>query len=393
MDLLKPENEVIDLYNALEAPDKFTLIDVGCSGGLDKAWLGLGRKLHCLGIDASVDEIEKLNEVNTHPGIVYVDALLCLPREHPFYSLPVNPSMTIGQNVVSRLSAVSAVQARSKSKKDETHEKKMKLNLWEKTRLSTKKVSLTDVFSENNISDIDFFKIDIDGPDFEVLQDLDGRFAEFGILGIGMEVNYFGDDSPSVHSFHNTDRFMRKNGYDLFGLSVHPYSVSALPSRFHDGTPAQTIFGRPWQGDALYIKDICNGSLSETADQAPVFPGKSTGGRDKLLNLLLLFSMFGLPDCAAELILKFKSFLENHIDTKVWLNALTKQAVRFQNNTPAGCPDYTTYMQKFYNDDKSFYHGANEYDIVLQQRNSLMNSRWRKLGQKLGIVKKKYFEK
>jgi hypothetical protein len=44
--------------------DRFTLIDVGCSGGLDAAWRDVGPRLQAFGFDPMAEEIERL-----YPGL------------------------------------------------------------------------------------------------------------------------------------------------------------------------------------------------------------------------------------------------------------------------------------------------------------------------------------
>ncbi|MFX8362538.1 hypothetical protein ABTL34_19440, partial [Acinetobacter baumannii] len=68
--------------------------------------------------------------------------------------------------------------------------------------------------------------------------------------------NFEGSYSPHHHTFHNTDRYMRRHGFDLFGLTTRNYSSGALPSPFLYRYPAQSLHGRPLQGDALYLRDF-----------------------------------------------------------------------------------------------------------------------------------------
>ena len=51
---------------------RFSLLDIGCSGGIDASWRAFGPKLRALAIDASVAECERLQKAETHPGIEYV---------------------------------------------------------------------------------------------------------------------------------------------------------------------------------------------------------------------------------------------------------------------------------------------------------------------------------
>jgi hypothetical protein len=133
-----------------------------------------------------------------------------------------------------------------------------------------------------------------------------------GVIGCGLEVNYFGSDHPSDHVFHNTDRFMRKAGFDLFGLTVRTYSNAALPGRYLYAVPAQGHTGRPLQGDALYLRD-------------PIADGQQLS-LDKLLKLAALFSLAALPDYAVEILLRYRDTLRNAIKIDEAIKMLVKQS-------------------------------------------------------------------
>jgi hypothetical protein len=378
MELLQESSPIVDLYTVLNVPIRFTLVDVGCSGGIDPVFLCLGSKLRALGIDASIDEIEKLRKKNinhnvvespegqtgSYPnkpvgdggGVYYVDGLVGLPPDHPFCKELYNQSY-VRNNPWNRLSASASTVIRKNKNRYSDHAAKMQDNLWQETRLSGRSVVLSDIMAEYGFYDVDFLKIDIDGPDFMALQALDGRFEEFGILAVCMEVNYCGSDAPTDHTFHNTDRFMRKNGFDLFGLTVRPYSMVSLPSRFQWGSPGPTITGKPFQGDALYVRDICVQRAAINTASINIKP-------EKIINTIVLFSLFGLPDCAAEVILTYKNVLDPYLDSAVWLNALTQQCLQLQDMTPKDISTYGELMEKYNNDDPDFYFGASDFKSI-----------------------------
>src|ERR1044071_4521464 len=54
--------------------EKFSLLDVGCSGGLDPVWRSFEPKLQALGIDASVTECRRLAALERNPDVAYVAA-------------------------------------------------------------------------------------------------------------------------------------------------------------------------------------------------------------------------------------------------------------------------------------------------------------------------------
>ncbi len=80
--------------------------------------------------------------------------------------------------------------------------------------------------------------------------------GERQVLGVGLEVNWFGSANPTEHTFHNTDLFLREQGYALFGVTFRSYSRTDLPAPFLHELYAQTRFGQPYQGDAVYVRDL-----------------------------------------------------------------------------------------------------------------------------------------
>ena len=53
-------------------------------------------------------------------------------------------------------------------------------------------------------------KIDVDGADFDILQTLSDSLMRLNVLAVGLEVNFVGSPDETDHTFHNTDRFMRR---------------------------------------------------------------------------------------------------------------------------------------------------------------------------------------
>jgi hypothetical protein len=358
MELLQETCPLIELYNMIKTSSFFSLVDVGCSGGIDPIFKKIGGsyvQFRALGIDASVDEIERLCRENTDQRIHYIDGIVGLEEGHPFIKeQEKRPLYCVDYDLWKRLSVYRSMLLRENYQCIQTHEQKMQHNQWQSTRLSSNLITLADTITEKCFSDVDLLKIDIDGPDFMAIQSLHKRFDEFGILAVVMEINYIGSDYPTDHTFHNTDRFMRQNGFELFGLTIRPYSASSLPFRFLYNAPMQTTYGRPFQGDALYMRDIC--STSSPVPNIFLTP-------KKLINAVLLFSMFGLPDCAAEILLAHKEKLDPFFDITVFLNALTKQSVSMQCGTPSDISNYRELMALYESDSPAFYMAIEEQKV------------------------------
>jgi hypothetical protein len=160
------------------------------------------------------------------------------------------------------------------------------------------------------------------------------------VLGVQLEVNFVGTAAEGDHTFHNTDRFMRRQGYELLRLDVRNYSSRALPGRYVWPTPAETLFGRPFQGEAWYARDFEGAALE---------PGK-------LLKLAAIYAAIGVPDFAAELLLKRRAELPG-LDIDRALDLLTAQA-QPEHTRRLG---YRRYMQGFEADAAHFYRREGDY--------------------------------
>jgi len=53
----------------ITAPGGFMLLDIGCSGGINRQWRRLGRRLRAIGIDPDIREIERLAAREKNPLI------------------------------------------------------------------------------------------------------------------------------------------------------------------------------------------------------------------------------------------------------------------------------------------------------------------------------------
>jgi hypothetical protein len=155
-------------------------------------------------------------------------------------------------------------------------------------------------------------------------------------------VSYFGSAADTDYTFHNVDRFMKAHGFELFGTTVRRYSLAALPAPYVSNFPAETDFGRPLLGDALYVRDLGRHEHDEFAAQLPLA---------KLLNLICIFAAFNLPDCAAEIALRFRDRLGNACDVERILDLLAAQA-----QGPIEQPlTYREYLRRFESHDPMFF--------------------------------------
>jgi FkbM family methyltransferase len=319
----------------------FTLLDIGCSGGIDAAWRGFGERLRAVGIDPNLDEIARLTAQETSPGVTYIPGFVGLPA-HDEDAARLASGVFWSRNPWIRLSTWRTTALRA-SAQDLTGRAATRLNLWPTTRLANRSrpVLIDALLAERGIDDVDFIKIDVDGPDFLILQSLTRVLRDCRVLGVGAEVNFFGSDEPDVHTFHNTDRLLRSHGFSLCFLSSRPYSLAALPARYLLDVPAQTEFGRPLQGDAIYLRDAVAPENAAWAAEASA---------RKLLKLAALHEMTGLPDGAADILTNFRERLADLVPVDEALDALVS-SVRYPD-MPA---TYAGYLSAFEADAPCFY--------------------------------------
>jgi hypothetical protein len=324
----------------------FTLLDIGCSGGIDAGWRRFGDRLRAVGFDPNLSECERLRAQETLPGVTYVPAFVGLPANHPFLRRRAG-ERTAARDVWERLSATRSMAIRQGREQAMDAEELRKLNLWDRTALAdpSRPVFLPDFVQSAGIADIDFIKIDVDGEDFAVLNSLSDCLNDLQVLGVGLEVSFDGSDAETENSFHNMDRFMRARGFDLFGLTVNRYSHAALPGIYRVAKPAETLKGRPMLGDAIYLRDICAIRHESLAARLPP---------DKLLKLAAIASLADVPDLAAEILVRFRARLDGLIDVARALDLLAAQA-QADLASPLTYPDY---LAAFEADDARFYTRA-----------------------------------
>jgi hypothetical protein len=340
--------------------EKFRLLDIGCSGGLDRVWRSFEPRLQALGIDASVAECKRLAGLERNPDVTYVAAFAARTADKKI-DLSAGPAAPLIMKMRDRLSFMRTREIRDARLKSASAEEQFRNNAWEMTGLADpgKPVVVPDLLAERGWSDLDYLKLDVDGADFDILQSFAGRFDPLRVIAVQLEVNFIGTDKPDEHTFHNTDRFMRAQGFDLLKLDVRNFSTRALPARYIWPTPAETVSGRPFQGEAYYARDI----LAPHRAAATAYLSL-----EKIAKLAAVFSAWDVPDAAAELLLARRKNLATLIDVDAGLDLLAAQT-QTQRRRPLG---YRDYMATFEADAPGFYRP--EGNIPTWER---LKSAWR----------------
>jgi hypothetical protein len=318
--------------------EKFTLVDIGCSGGIDAQWRMFEDRLVAVGFDASVSECRRLTDAEVSPNVRYVPGFVDIPPDHPFARLDGEKWRGHVGNFYEQTSSSWTRELRAERLAKGPDSEKWLHNLWGSTELADpdKPLYAPQVLGEMGISDVDILKIDVDGPDFRILNSFDGLFRKLGIVAARMEVNLYGGPDPTAHLFHNTDRFMRQQGYCLVRLDCNYYSKRALPARYVHVGASNTLTGRLFQAEAHYA----------LADTGPLTA-------EKLLKLAAIFSLWNQPDGAAEILVEFRERLAPLLNIDAALDLLaaqTQEAVGVRQPL-----SYRDYMALFATDSPYFF--------------------------------------
>jgi hypothetical protein len=204
---------------------------------------------------------------------------------------------------------------------------------------TTEIIELDQFLLRDHPTDVDFIKVDTDGSDYQVLRGARQLLSETQVLGLGVEVQFHGLVHDESNTFRNIDRFLTSLGFSLFDLESHRYSRSVLPKPFLLRLPAQTQGGQMMWGDALYVRDAGNENYEGAWSlRLPAH---------KLIKLACIFEIFGIEDCAAEVLLKYRASLGAYVDVDACLDLLTPPR--------NGQKSYADYTSEFETDPSSFY--------------------------------------
>jgi FkbM family methyltransferase len=265
----------------------FRLLDVGASGGIPHYLRVFGEQLTAIGFDPLLAEVVRLNEREENPNVRYEAAWIVSDLD-PKLGEDLRVKSVVG-HPFARSSAFHAAQSVGLNYQQEI------FNSGKPLEFTENRYSLDQYLTQEGITDADFLKIDTDGYDLPVLLGARNSFEQIPFLGIQIEVQFHGHHDPNANVYRNIDEFITKYGLSLFELEILRYSRAALPARFQYQLLASTESGQVIWGDAVYLRDMANPAYLAGHDIARDL--------DKVLKLCCLFEIYGLPDCAAELLI------------------------------------------------------------------------------------------
>jgi len=305
----------------------FCLVDVGASGGIDGYWEVFGDSLHVVGFDGLVKEVERLNATTRKAHRTYYPFLVGSKDYHCPNGVPSTQPFP-------RSSAARAAEI-ANCNYAATYFDQTGSGL-----TATEMIELDQFLLQDHPTDVDFIKVDTDGSDYQVLLGARQLLSAPQVLGLGIECQFHGLVHDESNTFRNIDRFLTARGFSLFDVEVYRYSRAQLPKEFMYRIPAQTHRGQVAWGDALYLRDAGNPEY-ERDWSVKLSP-------HKIVKLACLFEIFGLEDCAAELLLKYRTALSGLADVESCLDMLTPPIDN--KKIP-----YRRYVELFEKDPANFY--------------------------------------
>lgn len=307
MNSLNRQPKLPQLLQRQLAAEPMMVIDVGCSGGVDEVWNVFGLNVQAIGFDPLIAEVERLRAQEKRPDFVYEAAFVGCHRYDELFPKALRDDKVKSRSNTSfaRTSAARAMKAMQMNYVQQV------FNQGAEVKMADRTVELDGYLADKNVAAVDFVKIDTDSHDLEVLLGAQDTLARRGVLGVEVECQCHGPAHPYANVFSNIDRLMRDAGFTLFGLDVWRYTRGVMPGAFTYDIAAQTVGGGVQFADALYLRDLGDPSYTEMTGYAP------SAGR--LAKLACLFEIYGLPDCAAELIVNhphaFEPIGETLLDT------------------------------------------------------------------------------
>lgn len=313
------------MQNGALGKEPFFLFDVGASEGVASYWKCFGKNLSGVGFEPLIHECKRLNAINQFPGFVYECSYIVSEiAEIDQYKGQICNHHSTRSSATSYLKIFNIDYV------------KQHFNKGVECIYSENRISIDRYCLENEITNVDFIKVDTDGADYAVLRGAEKLLQNGNVLGLYVESQFHGEAHPYANTFRNIDHFLVKNGFSLFDLSTWRYTKAQLPGKFLYKLPAQTVTGQISWGDALYLKDFIY--MKNQGQQIP---------SEQIIKMACVQEIFGLPDCAAELLVTFREQLSQIINVDKCLNLLTSDMALYSN--------YKNHMNSFNTNPEAFY--------------------------------------
>lgn len=278
----------------LEKP--LIVVDVGARGGKESHWRVYEDQIKIIGFDPDKKECARLNKLSDEINVRYFPyALWETSGTRKFY-------------MMRNLASSSFFKPKIEFWKRFPDE----VNLTTRKIASVKTINLDSFTNEQGVDYVDFIKLDVEGAELAALKGATNLLKK-SVLGVTCEIQFI-QTLKHQPVFAEVDSFLRSFGFVLFDLGLIRLGRKALSTE-----PGSKDNGQVLAGHALYLRDGAGEILNS---------GKLKGWWDKIkvLKLASIFELFGLNDCAIELIqMGSKVQFLNHLDNNYLARLLVQE--------------------------------------------------------------------
>jgi FkbM family methyltransferase len=257
------------LFENLYRSNPLTLVDVGASGGLQAHWQSHRRYLRVIGFEPDARAFEELASQQDQMARCLNTGLHSSRGSFSFY--------------LTRKQQNSSCFKPNKILLDRFHNPS-RFDILSETTIACR--TLDDVLLEQNLTDVDFIKLDTQGSELEILK---GATSILNHSAFGLEIEVsFAEIYLGQPLFADVDHFVRQQGYNLIDLRTISWKRSV-------GANVGNSKGQLMHADALYFKRQM--TFKDALNQTEAEFAKS-----KLLRALSVCQVYGFLDYALELL-------------------------------------------------------------------------------------------
>lgn len=261
-------NKILTAVGNNYSINPIVLVDIGARWGVQRPWNNFPEKyLRYFGFDADSEECKRLNADNKHnTSVVYLPAVIFEKESDEILYLTEEEGC----------SSVYKPNYQILNK----YFFKEQWNI--KKEIKVRTTTLNNVFLENKI-DPDFVKIDTQGSELNILKGAGSCLDS--VIGLELEVEFL-EMYKGQPLFSEVDSFVREKGFELFDLNRYWANRDNMSK--YNLNRGQIMFG-----DAIYFRSLDSFySINLHSEQQ----------KEKLLKLIIVFSLYGFFDAAVDYI-------------------------------------------------------------------------------------------
>lgn len=257
------------LFENLYQSHPLTLVDVGASGGIPPHWQPHRRHLRVIGFEPDVRAFDMLSRQQDRMTRCLNIGLYNRSGAVPLY--------------LTRKQQNSSCFLPNRTLLDRFHNPS-RFDVLNEATIECR--TLDDVLAEEDLTDVDFIKLDTQGSELEILKGATSTLAD-AVVGLEIEVS-FAEIYIGQPLFANVDLFIRQYGFNLIDLRMISWKRSV-------GASVGNSKGQLMHADALYFRrpKVLKDAFAKT---------DSSFARTKLLRAFSICQIYGFLDYSLELL-------------------------------------------------------------------------------------------